>query len=222
MISLDLRILLDTFHKHYVPVPPPKDVSDFFESLPVYIIKVDRTGMLPIADKAEDDGEIVLSQLMHTFADSRFEGLLLATGSRVYGSWREDSDYDLVVYTSNGWTVEQFRTRCDPSSSGKTCGPPDADYPEYRLAGSYRFGPLNVIHCDKRTQWTTWVLGTTKLIEDRDKLGPRSRIRAIQVFTEMGQKYCGHSEKGGVDYLPDDRILGDDVSGTGILGEVIG
>lgn len=184
MISDNLRLMLDNMHAGFgVRIGRPQSSTTI--------------GMLPIADLSENDEEYGLSKFANILADSRFQGHVLATGSRVYGVARPESDYDLVILTPFApcWTEEQFKTHCDPDSSGVTSPPPGGlagdGYPEYGLTGSYRFGPVNVIHCNKRTQWVAWFKGTEFLYLESKKEGPRSRTRAIHVFEEMRRKYCG-------------------------------
>ncbi len=178
-ISADLRSLLDQIHKNID----------------------DMCLRFPAAEKAQDDGLDSLANLLGLMSDERFlrSAAILATGSRTYGAFTENSDYDWVVGTIPYYRVEmvddvsfiisQIRSNCNPHSSGMTAPPPSDDYPEYRLTGSYRFGPVNIIHVSKREQWRTWEAGTQQLVEEKNKHGPRSRKRAIQVFTEMAKKY---------------------------------
>lgn len=91
-----------------------------------------------------------------------------ATGSRVYGTPKVDSDIDLVIYVDKK-TEKLLRKYCDHNK------PSDK---------SIRFGRLNLILVNKMSQWDAWFLGTARL----KKLSPVTRDQAIAEFTKLGIK----------------------------------
>lgn len=68
------------------------------------------------------------------------------TGSRVYGSPREDSDIDLVVFCS-----EHTRKTLEKHKDGG------------HAINAVRFGKLNLILCDSKPDYDAWQVGTLAL-----------------------------------------------------------
>lgn len=147
----------------------------------------DRTLKLVAADRCQELGPDYArcEWLLRYTASLSFTRPLLSTGSRVYGEPRLDSDWDWVVL-SVGTTTRRHLT--DNSDS---CNLPRSDtvYPdgtiESRLDGTYRFGPINVIHAGDHVQWEIWKEGTELLLAESGSHGPRTRDRAIEVFTAI-------------------------------------
>lgn len=86
------------------------------------------------------------------------------TGSHAYGSPRDDSDIDLVV-----WAVGDTRATLE--------------------AGGYpiRFGKLNLILISDDDQWDIWRLGTQALVKlHKSRKSAVSREEAVAFFITLG------------------------------------
>lgn len=165
MVDPDLSLLLDAVHR---------DQSD-------------RTLKLVAADRAAELGLLSCERLLRYTARPSFTRPLLSTGSRVYGTPGPASDWDWVVFSVGSTTRSWFKGNYDYSGRripdhDATIYPPDMI--ESRLAGSYRFGPVNVIHVDQMSQYFIWREGTDQLLAESALEGPRTRERAIEVFTK--------------------------------------
>jgi len=75
------------------------------------------------------------------------------TGSRAYGTPREDSDYDIVVLVTDPDTLMALTDLRDPGDPVM----PDS----YRR--SIKEGRLNLITCQTRREFDLWVRGTNEL-----------------------------------------------------------
>lgn len=157
-ISPDLAILLNACH-----------------SAPL-----DWQAKLVAADKAQEDGLDSCAWWLRWMASHcqppangdfgplpsrrRLHDLSVPTGSRVYGVPTPDSDWDWVVPILPGYEhhLTGVRANCDPHSSGPSAAPYEGATPS-RLAGSYRFGPIDMIHVDSRDQLVVWTQSTSLL-----------------------------------------------------------
>lgn len=164
--------------------------------------QTDRTLKLVTADLAEESGYPRLGDLLRHLAGERFHDQnILSTGSRLYGEVRENSDWDWVVWMN--WNEQiWFKMACDPKSDYK----PKHEYPasemESGLSGSSRFGPVNVIWVEHEPQMRCWLEGTHLLLAESGLHGPRTRDRAVEVFTGLRRKYLRASPEP-VPYEPD-------------------
>lgn len=135
------------------------------------------------------------------------------TGSRVYGTPRPDSDYDLVVLVSPATlrALHKAATTCiSCSGSGRNskgtgkCVPCNGtgqteDKVEGRRAtsdggptsGSFRFGPINVIAVTDRTAFMVWRKGTQALYKKRKAHGPVGRDEAKAYFQGKRKEFLG-------------------------------
>lgn len=93
-----------------------------------------------------------------------------ATGSRVYGKPREDSDLDLVIYCTDAETIGLLRANCDPGSA------PRGPYP------SLRFGKLQIVLLEDEAKYHAWRKGTKAL----KALAPNgNKTLATHIFKEL-------------------------------------
>lgn len=92
------------------------------------------------------------------------------TGSRAYGSPREDSDCDLVIRCSESTARRLRELSDDPAHCGRL---------------GVRFGVLNLILCETDEEYTAWFDGTQALVREFVATGPVSRDRAIEVLSAM-------------------------------------
>lgn len=94
--------------------------------------------------------------------------MALITGSRVYGTPREDSDVDLVLKITAS-EFEILRQLADPQDEEDT---------PYNGLPHIRFGRLNIIPCIHQATYTAWKRGTRNLIACR----PVTRDEAVHEF----------------------------------------
>jgi hypothetical protein len=110
------------------------------------------------------------------------------TGSHAYGTPREDSDIDLVVFVS-------------PADMKKLIGlESGADAERYgSLAQVFlRFGNLNLICVDNDTDYDVWLKGTAALKARK----PVTRDEAVVLFKQLQKE--ARPEQIDVDFLADD------------------
>lgn len=91
------------------------------------------------------------------------------TGSRVYGTPREDSDYDVVI----GVTQEAFDALIETSNL--------EDKTVYGDTVTIRHGKLNLIITTCERQWSIWRLGTS-ILKGR---GIVTRDEAVKQFRSL-------------------------------------
>lgn len=135
----------------------------------------ERTRMLVAADFADERAGLPsLAVALRELAAPGYRDIL-ATGSRVYGKPRPDSDWDWVILFGRVpvplWSAADTRTESDDEYRGAR----GIDF-------ALRFGPLNLLVCTERDQLTAWEKGTALLVAERDMRGPRTRERAVEVF----------------------------------------
>jgi predicted nucleotidyltransferase len=94
------------------------------------------------------------------------------TGSRAYGTPREDSDTDLVVMVSPD-DMRRLRSQADITEDD------EGEYPEDGHTGVLRFGKLNLLCVTQPDDYEAWREGTAELIARR----PVTREEAVEVFT---------------------------------------
>lgn len=157
--------------------------------------QTDRHAKLIAADRAAEVGLISCEWLLRYTASLTFTRPILSTGSRVYGNPRPDSDWDWVILSIGTTTCKGLIDHCDKwTLPSKESVYPDGTI-ESRLDGTYRFGPINIIHAGDHIQWNIWKTGTKFLLAESGLHGPRSRDRAIEVFTaettRAYQEYAG-------------------------------
>jgi len=111
------------------------------------------------------------------------------TGSRAYGTPREDSDIDLVVLMSPA----DSRTLCDHVQ-----GDDMAERGEYDSGGhsfALRFGNLNLIVTTGWRHYACWRAGTEELVKRR----PVTREEAVTHFTQRRKEFSqGNTEASAV------------------------
>lgn len=100
------------------------------------------------------------------------------TGSRAYGTPREDSDVDLVIRVRDAATLAAIIEAADPTDATNK---PSAV--GFRTA-SFRFGTLNLIIAHTDRQYADWRDGTATLIAEK----PVTRERAVEVFSELRRR----------------------------------
>lgn len=92
------------------------------------------------------------------------------TGSRVYGSPRDDSDLDIVVLV-NPELAKLLADLCDPMKPGEK--------------GVYRFGKLNLIVTFTQEEFACWKIATDDLIALSLKGNPATREEAIKYIDSI-------------------------------------
>lgn len=92
------------------------------------------------------------------------------TGSRAYGTPRQDSDTDLVIRADNS-VLETLRA-CSDDTSGNP----------YAL----RFGTLNVVACTSNEQYEAWKTGTDQMIAN----APVTREHAVGIIKDLLGQLC--------------------------------
>ena len=104
------------------------------------------------------------------------------TGSRVYGTPREDSDVDMVVFLSREEvvTLRGLGEQLEPALGGY-----DVTTESFPL----RFGRLNLLVCLTEAAYNTWRAGTDALVAQFAAGDTPTRDEAIAVF----RKLRGHS-----------------------------
>ena len=98
----------------------------------------------------------------------------LLTGSRAYGTPREDSDVDLVIRVRDAATLAAIREAADPVM-------PNQGHSARAGRSSFRFGDLNLIVCHTDAEYAVWAAGTAELV-DR---APVAREEAVAVFKRL-------------------------------------
>jgi hypothetical protein len=102
------------------------------------------------------------------------------TGSRAYGTPREDSDIDLVIFCS----VEDARTLLNYNeASVEEIEEAAATIKGYGDEGilQVRYGRLNLILCVDDARYAEWVGGTVRL----KAIAPVTRAQAIALLEEI-------------------------------------
>lgn len=95
------------------------------------------------------------------------------TGSRVYGTPKEDSDVDMIlrVTRAEGTILEEV--------SGAYRNP---DYPDTKDARPIRFGKLNIILCYTDAAYEGWLKARQLCMENRKLLGRQlTREEAVAI-----------------------------------------
>jgi hypothetical protein len=100
------------------------------------------------------------------------------TGSRVYGTPREDSDIDLVVLLDADEMVGLAKIARNEETHGSPGGP------HYEDGMSIRFGSLNLLCVTDEKHFQTWREGTEQLKAMR----PVTREKAIEHLAELRHK----------------------------------
>lgn len=126
----------------------------------------------------------LLNWLGHTIREGAC--LALATGSRVYGEPRPDSDWDWVLYG----TVDQWTELKGFADSATAPGEEwhNERYKSPGLTSALRFGPVNIIFLTHLWQWRAWDEGTRELVE-MSRLHPVARDLAVQVYQAAFAKW---------------------------------
>jgi hypothetical protein len=98
------------------------------------------------------------------------------TGSHAYGSPTDKSDIDLVVLG----LAEDLKTLMAVSGHSEEL---------YRdtQSVSLRFGKLNLLFCLSLNAYHDWYHGTEELKGRAERLGPRPRDEAVEVFSTLRQ-----------------------------------
>lgn len=97
------------------------------------------------------------------------------TGSRMYGTPREDSDIDLVILVARH-EMNMLKNHCDENLSldlGDKYGPQSA---------SLKFGKLNLIVTTDEAVFAAWSVGTRILCNRMGTIGPANRDIAVSTF----------------------------------------
>ena len=147
----------------------------------------DDHALLVAADCAAENDEPRVEWVLRLLASRRYGRI--ATGSRAYGSVKPDSDYDWVLRTHTDTLRQRLWAWCDQDRSS---GPTTEAYEgagSYRLAGSYRYGPINLIRVDTWPQFDVWKEGTRNLLIKRSDAGTViSRGYAIAEFQRLARR----------------------------------
>lgn len=100
------------------------------------------------------------------------------TGSRAYGTPREDSDIDLVIRISEKDAL-MILDNCDEP-------PRNALIEHYGLSGLHciRYGKLNVLMCTSDIYFDAWRMGTHLCA----KKGQLSHDEAVEIFQKVFQE----------------------------------
>lgn len=115
------------------------------------------------------------------------------TGSRRYGTPRDDSDLDLVIYCPNYQTERAIR-----AATGKKLTPKAMKQP-------VRFGNLNLIIVRTPQEWTAWYSGTEMMAMDANyqpKPKRRNKKAAKKFFDKIRKRLRIHdrADSGDDDY----------------------
>jgi predicted nucleotidyltransferase len=97
------------------------------------------------------------------------------TGSRAYGTPREDSDIDLVVMVSLR-DMERLRDQHDERPARDDDD--EGEYPDVPDQAQLRFGRLNLLCVTQEDDYEAWRSGTEELIAR----SPVTRAEAVEVF----------------------------------------
>jgi hypothetical protein len=100
------------------------------------------------------------------------------TGSRVYGTPREDSDIDLVALVSDKDLYELVK-------AAEATGGLGSGQDEYEDGRSLRFGKLNLLCVTKKRHFDIWKLGTLELMA----MAPVTRDHAIQHLAKLRREH---------------------------------
>lgn len=104
------------------------------------------------------------------------------TGSRVYGTPREDSDIDLVVLVSHA-EIDLLHKLSENSTDIKVC---TSDIEHGLSSGSFKFGQINLIAVTKKEHYEIWKRGTEDLCKIAGERGsPITREEACKHFKEL-------------------------------------
>ena len=112
-----------------------------------------------------------------TTGDNRMDTPALLTGSRAYGTPREDSDVDLVIRVRDAATLAAIIDAADPADPDSPHKPSAVGF----RTASFRFGRLNLIIAHTDAQYATWAAGTAELV-DR---APVTREEAVATFKRL-------------------------------------
>ena len=96
---------------------------------------------------------------------------IFVTGSRAYGTPREDSDWDIVVM------ISAPAVKILSLASDETVGP-------YPNSTTLRFGKLNLICCTHQAVFDAWKKGTNKCIAR----SPITREDAVETLKPLHQQ----------------------------------
>jgi hypothetical protein len=103
------------------------------------------------------------------------------TGSRVYGTPRDDSDLDLCILVSDD-EYNQFLVTADRDPDGDRVAGSECGTAEWsRRTRSFRFGRLNVLVTTSRKMYEAWQKATDELRTAHSIIGPVTREQAIKV-----------------------------------------
>lgn len=105
---------------------------------------------------------------------------LLPTGSRVYGTPREDSDEDYVVIATDD-EVQKMKPYADSwhTEDGGSAGGSPAVF------ATLRFGRINLICVETADQFRVWRTGTEFLAGVASAKGPVTREFAVETFQRL-------------------------------------
>ena len=99
----------------------------------------------------------------------------LMTGSRVYGTPSEASDWDVVVFC-NREDAQKVFNKLDKITEWSDFGDQDGD--------SVKFGNINFVLCYTQERFNSWKTGT----EELDKKKPVERKFAVDLFKLLRSK----------------------------------
>lgn len=109
------------------------------------------------------------------------------TGSRVYGTPREDSDLDMFVYCPDQATLDLLTESADD----ETIGCADDDYDgESANRVILRFGKLNLLCTTKKADYAAWKDGTA-LLTSRKPVTRDEAKRVLRGLREDKELYGG-------------------------------
>lgn len=127
------------------------------------------------------------------------------TGSRVYGTPREDSDIDLVVLVRHS-EIAILEKLSENTTDKVVC---TSDKEHGLSSGSFRFGQINLIAVTKPEHYDIWKRGTANLLSKKEALGRSiTREEACKHFKELRD---GAKAKD-VPQVPTDIPPGDEIS----------
>lgn len=99
------------------------------------------------------------------------------TGSRAYGTPRDDSDIDIVIRTDDKALVEALT-----KANEMDVRPNPFYFPT-------RVGPLNIMVCTTDNAYRAWREGTETIKQFAKENGPASREMAIKVLSDCRHRY---------------------------------
>ena len=144
----------------------------------------DQTAMLVAADWCGENDHTSLEWLLRYLAGDGYGYELMATGSRVYGTPRTNSDFDWVLYVA-GILPEEFKPLQLQATVDGLKGGDIGSYDAKGVDAVLRFDCVNLLCCTAEWQMAAWKKGNAILIRDR----PVTRDKAVKEFERWRNHY---------------------------------